>query len=258
MPVSTKERMPGAEWRPLPEAGRPDGYTKTQVIYHSIVGSAEGAYGYFLKSTSLESTFIVKLNGWIIQCMNASDRADANRTANYRAISVETEDNGNPDSYPWTDRQIDALVKIGVWAHEQHEVKARECPRHDASGFGYHVMFGAPGPWTPVAKTCPGIVRRKQFYKVVLPRIIAAVTAAPAPTPEEEEMKLDEVMKFAQGKDPGTDTTVGPVYLLNIEDGSREGIETADGRLGIAKLFNIDPDVHFVHPDVISQFRDKR
>ena len=109
-------RLPGAEWRPLPEAGAPDGYVKTQLIYHSIVGSAEGAYGYFLNHTSLESTFIVKKSGATIQLMDSTDRADANSSANRAAISVETEDNGRPDTDPWTPAQVDELERIGIWA----------------------------------------------------------------------------------------------------------------------------------------------
>lgn len=192
----SKERMPGAEWRPLPEAGAPDGYTKTQLIYHSIVGSAEGAYNYFLTGTSLESTFIVKKNGHIIQCMNGTDKADANSTANRRAISVETEDNGNPNIDPWTPQQLDALVKIAVWAHKEHGIPARLCPAHDQPGIGYHTLFGAPSPWTPVSKTCPGTIRIKQFNEVLLPRIIAAVNNTPNTPLEEDDLPMPFVARW--------------------------------------------------------------
>lgn len=241
-------RMPGAEWRPLPEAGAPDGYVKSQLIFHSIVGSAEGAYGYFLNHTTLESTFIVKLGGGIIQCMDSTDRADANGDANRSAISVETEDNRNPDAFPWTEKQMDALVDIGVWACNTHPIPPRRIPSPREGGIGYHVMFGAPGPWTGVrGKTCPGIVRVSQFNRIVLPRIIAAVTGQQT---EEKPMTISEALRFAQAEGQ-------PVYLLNIEDGTREGIETHEARLGIAKLFNISPEVTKVHADVIAQFREK-
>jgi len=240
----SKERLPGAEWRPLPEAGAPDGYNKTQVIYHSIVGTAEGAYGYFLNHTSLESTFIVKLTGNTIQCMNATDRADANSTANYRAISVETEDNGHPDTFPWTLPQCKELIRIGVWAHEYHGVPLRSCRRHDDPGFGYHSMFGAPSPWTPVrGKTCPGIIRIKQYNEIILPGIIAAVNG------EEKEIDVNprDWLQFLYSDKV--------VFLCNLANMTKEGIETAEAREGIAAVWKLNPVPQRVHKDVLDQFR---
>ena len=69
------------------------------VIHHSIVGSAR-AYQYFRGSTSIESTFIVKKNGYFWQIMSLGEQADANFRANAFAGSIETEDNGNPDADP--------------------------------------------------------------------------------------------------------------------------------------------------------------
>lgn len=181
-------RLPGAEWRPLPESGRQGSFTKTQLIVHSIVGSAEGAYGYFLNSTDLESTFIVKKSGKTIQVLDSAERADANFTANERAMSAETEDNGDPNTDPWTAEQVAELIRIGVWAHQVHGIPVRRCPAHDKPGFGYHSMFGAPSPWTPVrGKTCPGVVRIRQFDEVVLPGIVAAVAALNAPDVQEDD-----------------------------------------------------------------------
>jgi hypothetical protein len=241
------ETLPGAELRLLPEAGQPDGYVKDQLIYHSIVGSAEGAYGYFLNHTTLESTFIVKLNGDTIQCMWATDRADANSRSNRRAISVETEDNRNPDSFPWTDDQLDELVRIGVWAVEHHAITPVRCPGPYEPGIGYHSMHGAPSPWTPArGKTCPGVVRREQFDRIVLPRIIEAVTGI---RQGEDQMDIRDAIKFCQADGSPV------VWMLNIEDGTREGIETHDARLGLAQVFNLDPSVEKVHADVINQFR---
>ena len=175
-------RLSGAEWRPLPEAGNPDGYRKIQLIYHSIVGSAEGAYGYFLNQTLLESTFIVKKSGATIQLMDSTDRADANSSANRSAISVKTEDNGRPDTDPWTPAQVDELVRIGIWACRTHPIPAVRCPHPHQRGIGFHAMHGAPSPRTSVrGKTCPGLIRQVQFDREVLPRIIAGVAGT---TPE--------------------------------------------------------------------------
>jgi hypothetical protein len=172
------ERIPFAEWRPLPEAGTPDKKKKDQMIWHSIVGSAEGAYGYFLNSTSLESTLILKLNGKLIQCMNLSDRADANGESNDRAISGETEDNGDPDNFAWTIQQVDTIVATNLFVAENNGIPMRLTPDPYSAGFGYHSMHGAPSPWTKVrGKTCPGVVRREQFMDEVWPRTTAAWAA---------------------------------------------------------------------------------
>jgi outer membrane murein-binding lipoprotein Lpp len=34
-------------------------------------------------------------------------------------------------------------------------------------------MFGSPSEWTPVSKTCPGVIRIRQFNQTVLPAIVA-------------------------------------------------------------------------------------
>jgi hypothetical protein len=52
-------------------------------------------------------------------------------------------------------------------------------------------MFGAPGPWTPVAKTCPGRARIRQFNEVLLPRITEG---------QEDDVNVDEL--YARLTDP--------------------------------------------------------
>jgi peptidoglycan hydrolase-like protein with peptidoglycan-binding domain len=141
------------------------------VIFHSIVGSAEGAYGYFLNSTNLESHFIIRKNGHIIQLIDTSRDADAQPYDG--AISIETEDNGNPNTDPWTDEQIASLIVLTRWLLRVHEIPLRRAPSPYAGGIGYHSMFGAPSPWTPaVGKTCPGTVRIHQFDNVILPMLL--------------------------------------------------------------------------------------
>ena len=110
------------------------------VIHHSIVGSAEGAYQYFRGSTAIESTFIVKKNGYFWQIMSLGEQADANFRANAFAGSIETEDNGNPDTDPWTPAQLDTLVWLSL---EMRRLR----PRSPAAS-------AAPGP-TPVSATTP-------------------------------------------------------------------------------------------------------
>lgn len=186
-------RFPGAVWRPLPENSTQPRITPTQVILHSAVDAPgpSSLWSYFRRSdVTVESHFFVKWDGTVEQYMDTEVRADANRHANARAISIETEDDGNPDATPWSDAQIDAIVRIIRWAHEVHGIPLRLCPAWDQPGIGYHTMFGAPGPWTPVAKTCPGRARIAQ-----MPRIMAALgsnapATPPAPAPKSSDPRL--------------------------------------------------------------------
>lgn len=141
------------------------------IILHSIVGDAQGAYNYFKYGTSLESTFIVAgrwgqtdwPDGFIVQAMDTEREADANYRANPFAISVETEDDGSPDDTPWTSRQLDALAWLIATCARIHDIPIRKADAWDGTGVGWHVQFGAPGPWTPVQKSCPGRARIAQI-----------------------------------------------------------------------------------------------
>lgn len=180
------------EIRLLPESRTSSRVTPRLLIYHSIVGSAEGAYGYFLRSTSLESTFIVKLSGYIIQIMDTERRADANSQANSIAGSVETEDRGDPNVQPWTEAQVESMVWLAYQYHRIHGVPLRRAAAWDGTGIGYHSMWGAPSQWTPSrGKTCPGTIRIRQFDDVVMP-ILERVGE------EEDEMTPEQMQELKQ------------------------------------------------------------
>ena len=139
----------GGHWRPLPDSGGEPAITMHTVIHHSIVGSAEGAYQYFAGSTAIESTFIVKKSGYFWQCMSLGEQADANFRANAFAGSIETEDNGNPDTDPWTSAQLNTLVWLSLEMRRlRPQIARRRCRRWDDPGLGYHTLF--PGQWTNV------------------------------------------------------------------------------------------------------------
>jgi hypothetical protein len=138
----------GGHWRPLPDSGREPAITMRVVIHHSIVGSAEGAYQYFAGSTAVESHFIVKKNGYFWQCMSLGEQADANFRANAFAGSIETEDNGHPDTDPWTPAQIDTLVWLSREMRRlRPRIARRKCRTWDDAGLGYHTLFPQ---WTNV------------------------------------------------------------------------------------------------------------
>lgn len=189
------DRYPAAEWRPLPEATSQPTIRPTQVILHTIVGSAASAYRYFRDSTSLESHFIVTFGGSVWQLMATNRRADANGSANRRpdgtgALSVETEDHGaaTVEDTPWTPEQVEAIVELCVWACRTYGIPTRACRNPNDPGIGFHSMFGSgKGLWTEVrGKTCPGRARKEQFPGIVAEvarRVAGGAPAAPAPEP---------------------------------------------------------------------------
>ena len=154
-----------ARWNPA--GATPGGRIDPRVlIYHvtAIHGDARPHSG-------LEWHFEVSLTGQLEQVVDTNLRADANRNANGFAISVETEGKGEGI---WTDAQLEMNEKLGDWCIDTHpKIKRQRCDRWDGSGIGYHVMFGAPGPWTPVAKSCPGPKRIHQFNTILLPSLIS-------------------------------------------------------------------------------------
>lgn len=172
-------RCPFAIWTPIAATSQqPATYEKSQVILHTIVGSARSTIEQWRQRNHLESTFVVALDGTLFQCMDSASRADANRNANGSAISVETEDHGlgrdrewDPDRVwvPWTDAQLATICRLLEWAHTAHGIPLERCTSPTSGGVGYHTMWGAPSPWTPVVKSCPGPARIRQFDELLMP-----------------------------------------------------------------------------------------
>lgn len=209
-------RCPFALWRPLPENATQADIDPDQAILHTAVDGPgrTSLFGYFgQEKITLESTFYVFMDGSIEQYMDTTVRADANRDANVRAISIETEDDGRPDITPWTPAQVKSLIKLLDWICEVHpKVQRRLCPAWDQAGIGYHTMWGAPSHWTPTAgKTCPGKARIPQVPGIVDAVIKLGVAAPPAPKPiapiapvaskEYEDMHTPAMLVKVSGKD---------------------------------------------------------
>lgn len=181
----------GGRLRLLPESSAQLPITPRTLIYHSIVGSAQGAFNYFRDRSNLESHFIVTSTGEVWQLIDTQRRADANYQANRWAISVETEDRGDPDTQPWTAQQLDALAWIAAEVNRLHGIPLVKVPRWDGAGIGYHSQYRE---WSPVVKTCPGVVRVRQFHEVLLPRIVGGRTAQQ----QEDGMASDEYEALRQ------------------------------------------------------------
>lgn len=167
--------FPGALWRPIPEAADQPPVRITQVIMHVRAGLGDSLYGLWTsEGNGLESHFYVRFDGTVEQYVDTSHSADANYSANLRpdgtgAMSIETE---GLEAGVWTAEQLVSLLALARWANVTHGVPMVVCPGPDAPGVGYHVMFGAPGPWTPRAKSCPGPGRVDQFVTTIMPALI--------------------------------------------------------------------------------------
>ena len=181
---------PGAtKYELQPESDDQPAIRPTQFIVHSIIApwTAKRVYEYWRDSTNLESHFGLGYEGDLGQFIGTETRADANAGANRRAdgtgaVSIETASNLQ-GSDPWTATQVEKLIRLGVWLHQQHGIPLRICRTHDDPGFGYHSLFSQ---WSTSGTACPGAARIKQFREVVFPGIVARANGAPAP--EEDPM----------------------------------------------------------------------
>ncbi|MGA4942154.1 peptidoglycan recognition protein family protein [Streptomyces cinereoruber] len=179
-----------------PESDQQAAIRPTQFIVHSIIApwTARRTYEFWRDSTNLESHFGVDYFGTVGQYIGTQTRADANAGANRRpdgtgAVSAETASN-TEGTDPWNDKQVEDLIAIGVWLHEEHEIPLRICRTHDDPGYGYHSMFPE---WSTSGTACPGKARIKQFREVVFPGIAARATGTEEDdmTPEERKLLTD-------------------------------------------------------------------
>ncbi|WP_405893668.1 peptidoglycan-binding protein [Streptomyces sp. NBC_00104] len=181
-PFATKfELQPESDGQP---AIRP-----TQFIAHSIAApwTPKRTYEYWRDSTNLESHFGLGYDGSLGQFIGTQTRADATAAANRRAdgtgaISLESASNRKA-SDPWTDAQVEMLIRLGVWVHQEHPVPLRLCRTWDDPGFGYHRMFSQ---WNPSGHSCPGDARVTQFRKIVFPGIVARAGGGKPSVPTHE------------------------------------------------------------------------
>lgn len=177
-----------------PESDDQPAIVPTQFIAHSIAApwDERRTYEYWRDSTNLESHFAVDFDGSIGQFIGTQTRADANAAANRRpdgtgAVSAETASNLDSTD-PWTNDQVESLIRIGAWVHETHPtVPLRLCRAHDDPGYGFHSMFPQ---WSTNGTRCPGPARINQFRNVVFPGIVARVRGVTVALTDAEIKKI--------------------------------------------------------------------
>lgn len=208
-------RYPGAKWDPIPENSTQASITPTQFIVHSVIApwTADRIGQYWRESTNLESHFGCGYAGDLNQYIDTTVRADANASANVRAVSIETASNLQGTD-PWTAEQLEELVKLGVWLNKTHGIPAHKPTTWNSPGMGYHSLYAS---WSTNGTNCPGDARRAQFNDYVLPEINRRLNPPP---PQEEE--LIEVLNTANAIDV-TLSPVGGAYLP-LAFGDQEGL----------------------------------
>lgn len=176
-------------------------------VLHVDAGDAASLFTFFRdRSGGVESHFHVRRDGVIEQYRDTDFQADANNLANDFAVSIETQGFGAGE---WTPEQIASIKRLLLWLNQAHPLIAlQKCPTWNGSGVGYHVQFGAPGPWTPVAKSCPGPDRIRQFHTVIVPWLEAGATEGDDVTPEDIDKVADRVVAKLLAADVGDDRTV--------------------------------------------------
>lgn len=175
-----RERFyPEAKQLILPEAWTQPLIVPRVAIGHSQAGTGS-LFNYWLNGSNLESHMWFDREGGSEQYMPFDVRADANLNANSFAVSFETENSREAvqakawDTDPWTEPQKAAIVRFLNWLCDEWSIPRRQVDYAYGSGLGWHVMFGAPGPWTPVAKACPGAERIRQFRDEIIPAVVEA------------------------------------------------------------------------------------
>jgi peptidoglycan hydrolase-like protein with peptidoglycan-binding domain len=175
-----------ALWRPLSEQNPEPLIKPTQLIWHTMVGYLKPTEDMFRRNGygGTESTFGLggkydgSLDGTLYQWQLLDHQADAQWDGNARANSIECSDGGRADE-PFTDKQIDASIRLGIWWCQQTGVAPVRAASWDSPGFGYHCLFHQ---WNKSNHSCPGTARIAQLEKEIWPEIAASITH-PHPPP---------------------------------------------------------------------------
>jgi hypothetical protein len=191
---------PGARARLIPAGSNDPKIIPIGVVLHVDAGNSGSLWDYFSHdSGGIESHFFIRKDGGVEQYRDTTIEADANYHGNsfkgsdgktYGFVSVETQGYAQGE---WTDQQLAEIKKLLTWMHKTHNVPLRVCPAWNAPGVGWHVMWGAPGPWTNArGKVCPGPDRVKQFNNILVPWFQTGDVAPVNPPAVEDDMPWTE------------------------------------------------------------------
>lgn len=182
---------PEAVVKLLPQNATQVRITPRKIVHHTAVDgtSTKSLFDWF-KSPSAkgaESHFYVRADGTVEQYMDTNVRADAQFAANVDAISIETWDGRattNGPANPWTEAQVQALIRLDRWLCDTHKIPPVQCPSPTGAGIGWHSLFR---DWNTDSHACPGQPRIDQIVN----RIIPALTS------QEDIVTDDDINKIA-------------------------------------------------------------
>jgi hypothetical protein len=197
---------PAAKLRNIPPGVNDPAIIAMGAILHVDAANSGSLYSYFNgPSGGIESHFFVRKDGVVEQYRDTKYEADANYHANsfvkggktYGYISIETQGFASGE---WNAAQLAEIKKLLVWLSHTHNFPLKKCATPADPGVGWHVMFGAPGPWTPHAKVCPGPDRVKQYNEILVPWFKTAVIPPAKPVipppvtpPKEDTLSAQDV-----------------------------------------------------------------
>lgn len=224
-------RCPFAEWRPLGAQSEPRIGVPRVLIAHTMVGTLRGTDGMFRRDgySGTESTFGIggdddgALDGAIWQWQRLDRQADAQFDGNAYATSVETSDGGRPLT-PWSPRQAEALIRLGVWWCQTTGNPARLVDSPSDHGIGYHAQFRE---WNLNGHSCPGSVRLAQLRTEIVPEIAHRLGQRP-PAPS---WTKEIIMNLPQLEHGSTGVPVKRLQGLLCAAGSRVAIDGDYGPL---------------------------
>lgn len=197
---------PAAKFRNIPPGVNDPAIIAMGAILHVDAANSGSLYSYFNgPSGGIESHFFIRNDGVVEQYRDTKYEADANYHANsfvkggktYGYISIETQGFASGE---WNAVQLAEIKKLLVWLSHTHNFPLKKCATPTDPGVGWHVMFGAPGPWTPHAKVCPGPDRVKQYNEILVPWFKTAVIPPAKPVipppvtpPKEDTLSAQDV-----------------------------------------------------------------
>jgi hypothetical protein len=152
-----------AIYRPMPYASsQPARSQKRVLVMHTNGGGTDNGslYGWFARpGNTVCSHFQVMWSGVIEQYMPMGKQAYAQHAGNAFAISVEFQDDGNPNA-PMSDAQLDTAIDLARELEIPHAVAGED---GSPEGYGYHALYSS---WNKNDHDCPGGARLEQWRQL--------------------------------------------------------------------------------------------
>lgn len=214
-------------------------------ILHIASGESTSLYSYFSgPSKGIESHFYVRRLGFPEQYRDTHFEADANLKANsfygkdgrrYGYVSIESQ---GLDRGEWDAHELEEIKRLLVWLSETHNFPLTKCKTPTDPGVGYHTMFGAPGPWTPVAKTCPGPDRVRQFNNVLVPWMASTTGGLDLITDDDANRVAEKVLALME---PRLKAYAADVKLYEAQTDGPDAERAAQATVKALKAAQVKP-----------------